>query len=110
MNNRIHNFNVICVLIAEFAPRSRLHKPEVHAGNHPGPGHCHGLQVRLSKVCLGREWWVNKKSVSSVYSSDMMMMYCIFLFSPDSVISMSVLYVLTLHHRGDVTEKDGYVL
>ncbi|XP_041652448.1 myelin regulatory factor isoform X1 [Cheilinus undulatus] len=24
-----------------------------------------------------------------------------------SVISMSVLYVLTLHHRGDVTEKDG---
>ncbi|XP_039664577.1 myelin regulatory factor isoform X6 [Perca fluviatilis] len=26
-----------------------------------------------------------------------------------SVISMSVLYVLTLHHRGDVTEKDGYV-
>ncbi|CAJ1056578.1 myelin regulatory factor isoform X2 [Xyrichtys novacula] len=25
-----------------------------------------------------------------------------------SVISMSVLYVLTLHHRGDVTEKDGY--
>uniref|UniRef100_A0A8C4ETB0 Myelin regulatory factor n=1 Tax=Dicentrarchus labrax TaxID=13489 RepID=A0A8C4ETB0_DICLA len=27
-----------------------------------------------------------------------------------SVISMSVLYVLTLHHRGDVTEKDGYVL
>uniref|UniRef100_A0A8C6KZG4 Myelin regulatory factor n=1 Tax=Nothobranchius furzeri TaxID=105023 RepID=A0A8C6KZG4_NOTFU len=27
-----------------------------------------------------------------------------------SVISMSVLYVLTLHHRGEVTEKDGYVL
>uniref|UniRef100_A0A8C4ET11 Myelin regulatory factor n=1 Tax=Dicentrarchus labrax TaxID=13489 RepID=A0A8C4ET11_DICLA len=27
-----------------------------------------------------------------------------------SVISMSVLYVLTLHHRGDVTEKDGYVI
>ncbi|XP_047451756.1 myelin regulatory factor isoform X2 [Mugil cephalus] len=26
-----------------------------------------------------------------------------------SVISMSVLYVLTLHHRGDVTDKDGYV-
>ncbi|XP_034032265.1 myelin regulatory factor [Thalassophryne amazonica] len=26
-----------------------------------------------------------------------------------SVISMSVLYVLTLHHRGDVTEKDGSV-
>ncbi|XP_029909504.1 myelin regulatory factor isoform X2 [Myripristis murdjan] len=26
-----------------------------------------------------------------------------------SVISMSILYVLTLHHRGDVTEKDGYV-
>ncbi|XP_037623957.1 myelin regulatory factor isoform X2 [Sebastes umbrosus] len=26
-----------------------------------------------------------------------------------SVISMSVLYVLTLHHRGDVTEKDGHV-
>ncbi|XP_069018514.1 myelin regulatory factor isoform X3 [Embiotoca jacksoni] len=26
-----------------------------------------------------------------------------------SVISMSVLYVLTLHHRGDVSEKDGYV-
>ncbi|KAM4572855.1 myelin regulatory factor isoform 3-T3 [Odontesthes bonariensis] len=26
-----------------------------------------------------------------------------------SVISMSVLYVLTLHHRGDITEKDGYV-
>ncbi|XP_071353670.1 myelin regulatory factor isoform X3 [Trachinotus anak] len=26
-----------------------------------------------------------------------------------SVISMSVLYVLTLHHRGDVTEKDTYV-
>uniref|UniRef100_G3NPB0 Myelin regulatory factor n=1 Tax=Gasterosteus aculeatus aculeatus TaxID=481459 RepID=G3NPB0_GASAC len=26
-----------------------------------------------------------------------------------SVISMSVLYVLTLHHRGDVTEKDGPV-
>ncbi|XP_041852465.1 myelin regulatory factor isoform X3 [Melanotaenia boesemani] len=26
-----------------------------------------------------------------------------------SVISMSVLYVLTLHHRGDVTEKDGFV-
>ncbi|GAA6221426.1 myelin regulatory factor isoform X7 [Lates japonicus] len=26
-----------------------------------------------------------------------------------SVISMSVLYVLTLHHRGDVTEKDGCV-
>ncbi|XP_028286599.1 myelin regulatory factor isoform X3 [Parambassis ranga] len=24
-----------------------------------------------------------------------------------SVISMSILYVLTLHHRGDVTEKDG---
>ncbi|XP_017261628.1 myelin regulatory factor isoform X3 [Kryptolebias marmoratus] len=26
-----------------------------------------------------------------------------------SVISMSVLYVLTLHHRGDITEKDGCV-
>ncbi|XP_027856486.1 myelin regulatory factor isoform X1 [Xiphophorus couchianus] len=26
-----------------------------------------------------------------------------------SVISMSVLYVLTLHHRGAITEKDGYV-
>ncbi|KAF7654222.1 hypothetical protein LDENG_00072260 [Lucifuga dentata] len=26
-----------------------------------------------------------------------------------SIISMSVLYVLTLHHRGDITEKDGYV-
>ncbi|XP_015248157.1 PREDICTED: myelin regulatory factor isoform X2 [Cyprinodon variegatus] len=26
-----------------------------------------------------------------------------------SVISMSVLYVLTLHHRGAVTERDGYV-
>ncbi|XP_041795493.1 myelin regulatory factor [Chelmon rostratus] len=26
-----------------------------------------------------------------------------------SVISMSVLYVLTLHHRGDITEKDGSV-
>ncbi|KAL0968851.1 hypothetical protein UPYG_G00272690 [Umbra pygmaea] len=26
-----------------------------------------------------------------------------------SVISMSVLYVLTLHHRGDVSEKDGHV-
>ncbi|XP_072290938.1 myelin regulatory factor isoform X3 [Eucyclogobius newberryi] len=26
-----------------------------------------------------------------------------------SVISMSVLYVLTLHHRGDVTERDGLV-
>ncbi|KAF6738857.1 Myelin regulatory factor [Oryzias melastigma] len=26
-----------------------------------------------------------------------------------SVISMSVLYILTLHHRGDVTEKDSYV-
>ncbi|KAF7224314.1 myelin regulatory factor isoform X2 [Nothobranchius furzeri] len=26
-----------------------------------------------------------------------------------SVISMSVLYVLTLHHRGEVTEKDGFV-
>ncbi|KAM6937394.1 myelin regulatory factor isoform 2-T2 [Xenentodon cancila] len=26
-----------------------------------------------------------------------------------SVISMSVLYVLTLHHRGAVTEKDGFV-
>ncbi|XP_029379268.1 myelin regulatory factor [Echeneis naucrates] len=26
-----------------------------------------------------------------------------------SVISMSVLYVLTLHHRGDVAEKDAYV-
>ncbi|XP_022612030.1 myelin regulatory factor isoform X2 [Seriola dumerili] len=26
-----------------------------------------------------------------------------------SVISMSVLYVLTLHHRGDVTEKDAFV-
>ncbi|XP_062318431.1 myelin regulatory factor isoform X3 [Osmerus eperlanus] len=26
-----------------------------------------------------------------------------------SVISMSILYVLTLHHRGDVTEKDGFV-
>ncbi|CDR19148.1 unnamed protein product, partial [Oncorhynchus mykiss] len=26
-----------------------------------------------------------------------------------SVISMSVLYVLTLHHRGDVSEKDVYV-
>eukprot|EP00064_Thunnus_orientalis_P003414 superscaffoldBa00000277_g3423 len=26
-----------------------------------------------------------------------------------SVISMSVLYVLTLHHRGGATEKDGYV-
>ncbi|XP_068615612.1 myelin regulatory factor-like [Brachionichthys hirsutus] len=25
-----------------------------------------------------------------------------------SVISMSILYVLTLHHRGDVTEKDGH--
>lgn len=24
-----------------------------------------------------------------------------------SVISMSILYVLTLHHRGDVTAKDG---
>lgn len=28
----------------------------------------------------------------------------------NSVISMSVLYVLTLHHRGAVTEKDGYVI
>lgn len=27
---------------------------------------------------------------------------------PHSVISMSVLYVLTLHHRGDVIDKDGY--
>ncbi|XP_026220502.1 myelin regulatory factor isoform X4 [Anabas testudineus] len=26
-----------------------------------------------------------------------------------SVISMSVLYVLTLHHRGDSSEKDGYI-
>ncbi|XP_061532918.1 myelin regulatory factor isoform X2 [Phycodurus eques] len=26
-----------------------------------------------------------------------------------SVISMSILYVLTLHHRGDVTDKDGFV-
>lgn len=33
-----------------------------------------------------------------------------FFIPHDSVISMSVLYVLTLHHRGDVTEKDGYVL
>lgn len=82
MNNRICNFNVICVCIAEFAPRSRLHQPEVHAGNHPGPGHCHGLQVRLSKVCLGREWWVNKTSATSVNSSDMMMMYWIFFVSP----------------------------
>lgn len=30
-----------------------------------------------------------------------------FLFQPNSVISMSILYVLTLHHRGDVTDKDG---
>lgn len=27
---------------------------------------------------------------------------------PHSVISMSILYVLTLHHRGDVIDKDGY--
>lgn len=52
---------------------------------------------------------VIKKSASPVYSSDMMMMYCVFP-PPGSVISMSVLYVLTLHHRGDITEKDGYVL
>ena len=41
-------------------------------------------------------------------SWDEIVMYCIFILSPHSVISMSVLYVLTLHHRGDVT--DGYVL
>uniref|UniRef100_A0A674MMX9 Myelin regulatory factor n=1 Tax=Takifugu rubripes TaxID=31033 RepID=A0A674MMX9_TAKRU len=29
------------------------------------------------------------------------------LCQPNSVISMSILYVLTLHHRGDVTDKDG---
>lgn len=28
---------------------------------------------------------------------------------PHSVISMSILYVLTLHHRGDIIDKDGYV-
>lgn len=44
----LHNL----VFVPEFAPGSRLHQPAVHAGNHPGPARCHGLQVSI--ICLGR--------------------------------------------------------
>lgn len=37
--------------IAEFTSRSGLHQSEVHAGNHPRPRHCHGLQVQQQKSC-----------------------------------------------------------
>lgn len=50
----------------------------------------------------------NKQFILSYYRSDH---HFVGLYlSPYSVISMSILYVLTLHHRGDVTEKDGYVI
>lgn len=56
------SFNGI-YLFLEFCPRSRLYKPAVHAGSHPGPGHCHGLQVSWEKngnikddiICIS--WW-----------------------------------------------------
>lgn len=32
---------------AELPFGSGLHQSEVHAGDHPGSGHCYGLQVRV---------------------------------------------------------------
>lgn len=53
-----------------------------------------------------------KNSSSTIKSESICMCWScddefVFLFQPNSVISMSILYVLTLHHRGDVTDKDG---
>lgn len=100
--------DVICFLISEFTSGSRLHQSEIHAGDHPGTGHCHGLQVRRGAcVCIGRGGTTKQlplcRSVTwSWYIGSLFVSY--------SVISMSVLYVLTLHHRGDSSEKDGYAL
>lgn len=110
-------------VVAEPFSRARLHQPQVHAGHHPGPGCRDGLQVR---VCQD-EGEKQQESENSILFA--LKMHCsfrngryimvdpwkgiardaIFVFVL-SVISMSILYVLTLHHRGDVNEKDGYML
>lgn len=94
------DFMSASVLVAELGSGSGLHQPAVRAGSHLGSGHRHGLQVSAEgKMSLlnGDEAF----SVSCVWR-DMSATL------PRSVISMSVLYVLTLHHRGDVIDKDGY--
>lgn len=88
---------------AELTVRSRVRQPEVYAGDHPGSRHRHGIQVRLRCFGSKRERPASRLHSNHVDDDDDV---CL---SASSVISMSVLYVLTLHHRGDTAEKDGYV-
>lgn len=95
----VSDFTSASVLVAELGSGSRLHQPAVHAGSHLGSGHRHGLQVSAEgKMSLHN----GNDEAFSVSWRDMLAPL------PHSVISMSILYVLTLHHRGDVIDKDGY--
>lgn len=64
------------VFVPELTPGSRLHQPAVHAGNHPGPGRCHGLQVSI--ICSEGLRSLTYKVISSACCCDMMMIYGIF--------------------------------